>query len=256
MFFEPLEPRQMLAVVTFSNGIVTATGTDAAEDFAIRGVANGQIELDGQSFSNVNKIVILAKGGADTITWDDSGVSLNKAVRDTSGGLMEFAITGSGKLTLQNDSSIGNKDIELRGSILNAGEIAIATHHDVGAFGPFNTLSGNVHLGAGTIVSSRTITGTDHDGGVSTANSGNITINSRQITIDSGSKLLAQVESSSSRTAGSVTLHAEDKTLTADFSIIGVTKNVAKITLDRTVIKGGNIVVEAIAKDLTISKSG
>ncbi len=102
-------------------------------------------------------------------------------------------------------------------------------------------------------MSSRAFAGNDPVLGNSIGGSGHIAIESPQIKIDANAKLLAHVEDGSSFSAGNVTLLAKDTALTADFSIIGFTKNIAKITLDQTVIRGNNIAIQAEAKDLTLS---
>ncbi|MEZ6090109.1 MAG: hypothetical protein R3C05_19195 [Pirellulaceae bacterium] len=197
--------------------------------------------------------MIDAQGGSDTIAIKDEGVSVNRELRDRNGNVMQFEITGSGSLTLANQSVLGNQDLELRGSIRNAGNIDFSTPQILGAFAPFNSLAGAIHLGPGTIVSSRSITGTDVSGGTSTADSGNITFNSRSITIDAGSQLLRTWNRPAATPQGTSRFTAEDKTLTADFSVIGVTKNTASIVIDGTTIAGGDIAIQTDARDLTLS---
>ncbi len=253
ILFEWLESRQLLATVNFLNGIVTATGSEGADIFTATAGSNGQVTMEGQTFSDVDKIVVIAKGGDDTIQFVDNGSTFNQQLRDRSGNLMPLEVTGSGKLTIQNDSTFGNKDLEFRGWILNVGTVELAVPHYLGAFGPFNSFSGNIHLGNDTLISTRSIVSGDPILASSNADSSDIAMKARSVTIDSGSKLLAHVEAGSAFQAGNVTIQAEDKTLTADFSIIGVTKNVASIKIDQTTIYGRNVSISALSKDLTLS---
>ncbi len=80
MFLESLEPRMMLATVSFENGVITAVGSGASETFKPQ----------------------------------------------------------------------GDKNIDLRGSILNAGTIQFATAEIGSALGSFKHITSEVHLGAGT----------------------------------------------------------------------------------------------------------
>lgn len=250
---ELLESRVLLAVVSASDGTLTAIGTDAGETFNIRGIGNGRLSFDGETFSGIDKIVIQAKGGNDSIVWGDDGATGNQALRDRSGGLMDFAVSGSGVLALKNDSTIGDRDVELKGSIVNRGNLTINTSPVLGGIGRFSSIAGSVHLGPGTLVSTRAINGNNHTAGNSIADSGDISIKSKSIVVDAGSVIVAHVDAASGFDAGKVTLEAENRTLTADFSIVGYTGNIASIKLEETTIRGDDIVLKSNAADLTLS---
>jgi hypothetical protein len=94
--FEKLENRRMFAVSDPVNGVVTITGTDAADEIRVRIDNNGRLEIqDNFDFrlfvaDAVTGIVINGLGGADTL---DGGSSSDFITTDS----LDVAYGGTGK---------------------------------------------------------------------------------------------------------------------------------------------------------------
>lgn len=107
--FEKLEPRKMLATVSFDSGQLTVTGTELADDIAITVSANDEVEVDGSgtgyATADIDSILVRGMAGNDNI--DLSQVrDLSPAIAITvTGGNGDDMIFGSAG----NDAIYGGK---------------------------------------------------------------------------------------------------------------------------------------------------
>ncbi|MFY9396940.1 MAG: leukotoxin LktA family filamentous adhesin, partial [Desulfomonilia bacterium] len=92
-------------------------------------------------------------------------------------------------------------------------------------------------------------TGEIEDGAVFSIENGDIYIRAREIKLEAGSKLLANVEDGSIHQAGDITLEAVDIEETPLIRLGGNESKTAKITIDGATISGGNIDIRASAGD-------
>ena len=125
--------------------------------------------------------------------------------------------------------------------------------------------AGNINITDSATLLTRQISTTDFNAGnyvsgSSIGKSGDITMKARNITIGdtsttvvNGAKLLAQVESGSSYTAGKIKLETynEDERLPLAF---GGTNQESRISLDEVTLRGGAIEITSVAKDIAYNE--
>ncbi|MEX0958007.1 MAG: LEPR-XLL domain-containing protein [Burkholderiales bacterium] len=98
------------------------------------------------------------------------------------------------------------------------------------------------------LVSTRTISGTDHVNGQSTGDSGDILIEAETIEVRTGAKLLAHAiagVASPDPAAGDITLIAEDVPLSIPTPFIDVTNTQSGITLDDAIVRGAAVTLQS-----------
>ncbi len=109
---------------------------------------------------------------------------------------------------------------------------------------------------AGATISTRAIAGSDQENALSVADSGSLKFEAGEIVLETGTKLLAHVETGSSYGPGDITLAADDSAYKESslLSPVDFNTNTAKVTIDGAQIRGGNISITAAAEDKAVAE--
>lgn len=187
---EPIDYVGAIGTLTFTgtSGADTLVLSDIADLALPGGVLTMQISGSGEltRFNNtVDEIVIKALGGSDTITVAslDSGFAGDLLIYGNSDG------ADASILDLLADSDTDT--LAFTGSVPTQG-------------GKITAVADSISVAANQSLNTRKV----DSGGVSTGNSGNITLDARSIALESGSSLLAHVQSGSPYLAGDIMLKA------------------------------------------------
>ena len=130
---------------------------------------------------------------------------------------------------LRDNTSAGGIATDSKGSTWNAGDLILEADE-------------KITISAGKVVSTRQVadnTVTAHKNDDSTGNSGNLTLNAKEIELQAGSMLLAHVQGLGNHTAGDVTLNA--KTTDHSGGILATANAITKIVVDGATIKANKI---------------
>ena len=180
----------LLAPLTFQDdgaGNLTVTGTAGVDDVVLEsGPAAGQmtVRTADNSWSQTFSVAGVASLTLDLGNGDDSLA------------LGNFDPAFAGDLRVSNGGGIDSVTVNANAAVLSrGGDITIA--------------SDKIDIGAGGLISTRTISGNDYFNAVSTGNSGDITLIAPEITIADRASLLAQIENGSSFMGGDITLFAD-----------------------------------------------
>ncbi|RLB33747.1 MAG: hypothetical protein DRH20_13000, partial [Deltaproteobacteria bacterium] len=158
---------------------------------------------------------------------------------------------GDGIESLRVDGGSGPADrIVLGGSLsldqsvsFSADEITIA--QDIFAAGGITaTAEEALTVEAGVTLSTRRVSGLDHENGISTGDSGDITLKAPYTQLLSGSKLLAHVEAGGGYSPGKITLSARAGS-DATGDLLRVEDIGSRVTLSDAIIKGGTVTIGA-----------
>jgi len=172
---------------------------------------------------------------AENITGGSQKDEVTVEVVDGFNGVIDG---GSGELVIVAGDSVDT--LHVKKDVLDQGDIRI---------GPDLIGEG----GAGIVVhsditiSSRRISGSDHLNDGSSGDSGDIRVNGREITVESGVNILAHVEDSSSHLAGSITLTASATDVSCLPFIAHLSGSEAGISVANARIQGGDVSLQAVA---------
>ncbi len=196
----------------------------------------GEINIYAGHDAVFNKNTLIDVRGGD-ISGDGGFVELSAAKKVTmDGGIFKaYAENGSAGSIL-----IDPEDIEIvSDNLFQGGDYTLQANQ-------------SIMVNPGVIISTRILADVDNDDhltAVSTGNSGDLTLEAPQITLSSGSMLLAQVEDGSSYKAGNITLKAVNTEETSLVRLAGNDSKSASISITGATIRGGNISITSTAWD-------
>jgi hypothetical protein len=234
---EALEPRLLLS-----------TTLSGQQEF------NESIDGDGQS-------LLLDGAGAIDVTLRLDGPDLVTFLNPTNSLTIrsDGVLSGADAIHISGLDPAFSADLKVLG---NAGDFVrlmspgIYTHG-----GDLEISAGGIGSDTGVTISTRQISGGDHLNGVSTGNSGAITLQASDIlqgsdiTISSGTRLLAHVEDGSGFGAGDITLEADHSGYREATVLlpVSVALREAGISITDATLTGADIAIRSTAADLTLS---
>jgi len=252
----------------------------------VANASDGQLEIDGRRISytglepiddnldTVDRVFEFTSGADELIELSDDGdPGNNRSFIDSSDGESVTFLNPTNSLTIMSDGVLSGADaIHISGldpafsadlKVLgNAGDFVrlmspgIYTHG-----GDLEISAGGIGSDTGVTISTRQVSGGDHLNGVSTGNSGSITLTASDIlhgsniTISSGTRLLAHVEDGSGFGAGDITLEADHSGYREATVLlpVSVALREAGISITDATLTGADIAIRSTAADLTLS---
>jgi filamentous hemagglutinin family protein len=198
--------------------------------------SGGDIHIYAEHDALFNKNAIIDVRGGD-ISGDGGFIELSAAKKVTmDGGIFKaYAENGSAGSIL-----IDPEDIEIvSDNKFEGGDYTLQANQ-------------SITVNPGVIISTRNLIDPDNDDHLtadSTGDSGNLTLEAPQITLSSGSMLLAHVEDGSSYKAGNISLKAVNTEETSLVRLAGNESKSASISITGATIKGGDISITSEAGD-------
>ncbi len=236
-----------------SPGNPSLSATDMLMSRSLPVRENGLISIQG-TVNAINDITLL--GGSVDIAG--TGLLTTGAFFDWDD--VDFSdVVNTGEIEDGTVLSIENGDIYIRaqGDIDHSGTMKTDTA-DYSGPGSDDVNAGNVEISAGdaitlhedAVISTRNVlSGADLLTADSLGSSGKLSLSAPEITLEAGSKLLADVGGDSLHLAGDITLEAINIEKTPLIRLAGNESKTAKISIDGATIKGGNIDITALAGD-------
>ncbi|BAS59688.1 hemagglutinin/hemolysin-like protein [Leptolyngbya boryana NIES-2135] len=223
--------RVALSSITSGLEIKTRSGADkvtfSSGFSSFSNVVSLKLDMgDGEDTVTANT-EINTKGGAFTINGGDGSDKINfNSTVYTAGG--SFSIDGEG----------GDDTVTVSSSVYTQG-------------GNLSIDSNTITINAGSTLSSRNTSATDHSTGTSIGNSGTISLTGKQITIGtngstSSANLYSQVGTGSTYTAGNITISASETELAATV-LDGTETSTATISLYKANLQGKDVKISAEA---------